>query len=284
MCRVFRSSVSLNFLEPQGSVQTCNRITKKLSYSASFKICSTLILSLFLVCFLWILLCSFVHLTFFVLSFYSLSLLLTSLLTYYFKSVTPTLFAYFTYLLNYLLTYNMQLSPSWEANQLSASQEIPRNLRNRKLHYPIHTCPPTVPILSQLYPVRIPTSHFLKIHLNIILPSTPRSPKLFLSFRFSHLNHVYASPLSHTRYMSRSSQSSWFYHPNYIGWGVQIIQLLIMQLPPLPCYLVPPRPKYSLRYAVLKHPQPTFLPRYQRPSFTLIQNNSQNYGSLYTNL
>ena len=31
-----------------------------------------------------------------------------------------------------------------------------------------------------------PTSHFLKIYLNIILPSTPGPPKWFLSFRFPH--------------------------------------------------------------------------------------------------
>ena len=46
-----------------------------------------------------------------------------------------------------------------------------------------------------------PTSHFLKIHLNIILPYTPRSPKWSLSFRFPHQTPVYASPLSHTCYM-----------------------------------------------------------------------------------
>jgi len=43
-------------------------------------------------------------------------------------------------------------------------------------------------------------SHFLKIHLNIILPSMPGFPKLSLSFRFPRQNLVYASPLPHTRY------------------------------------------------------------------------------------
>ena len=77
----------------------------------------------------------------------------------------------------YLLTYSMEQSPSWEANRFSASQEIPRILWNPKVHYRIHKCRPPVPILSQIEPVHIHKSHFLKIHLNIILPSTPGSPK-----------------------------------------------------------------------------------------------------------
>jgi hypothetical protein len=66
----------------------------------------------------------------------------------------------------------MEQSPSWEANWSAASQEIPRILWNSKVHYCIHKCPPCVLILSQLNPVHTPKSHFLKTHLNIILPST----------------------------------------------------------------------------------------------------------------
>ena len=103
--------------------------------------------------------------------------------------------------LTHLLTYSKVQSPSWKANRFSPSQKIHRILWNPKVHYRIHKCQPPDPILCQLDSVHTPTSYFLKIHLNIILPSTSGSPKWPLSFSFPHQNPVYASPLPHTRYM-----------------------------------------------------------------------------------
>ena len=56
------------------------------------------------------------------------------------------------------------------------------------------TCPYPEPARSSPYP----TSHFLKIHLNIILASAPVSPQCSPSLRFPHQNPVYASPIRAT--------------------------------------------------------------------------------------
>ena len=130
---------------------------------------------------------------------------------------------------SYLHTYSMEQSPSWEANRLAASQEIPRTLLNPKVDYRIHKCPALFSILRQFNPVHTPTYHFLKIHLNTrnIFPSMPGSPQWPLSLKFPHQNPVHASPLPHTRYLPPSHYSR-FYHPHNTGWGVQIIKLLII--------------------------------------------------------
>jgi hypothetical protein len=58
----------------------------------------------------------------------------------------------------------MEQSPCWEANSLSASQEIPRLLWNSKVHYRTHKSPPPVPIKIHTLPPL-----FLRINLTEIL-------------------------------------------------------------------------------------------------------------------
>jgi len=147
----------------------------------------------------------------------------------------------------------MEKSP-WDASTPSASQGIPHILRNQKIYYSAHPAP--VPILSQVNPGHNLTNDVFKIHSNMILPFMTRSYERPLSFRFSHQISICTSPVPHTCYMPQPSHSSWSHHPINIWWAIQIMTFLNMQSPPVPCYLVPLKPKYLSQRRILEHPQP----------------------------
>ena len=162
----------------------------------------------------------------------------------------------------------------------AASQEIPLISRNPKVHYRTHKPPPPVPILGQPNSVHIPTSHLLENHPNIIHPSTPRSPQWSLSLRFPHQDLYTPSP---HQYALHAQPNSFFSILSPAQYWVRSTNHLAPRYA-ISRYLVPPRSKYSPQHHVLKHPQLPCLPQCKRPSFTPIQNNRQNYSSIYVDL
>ena len=136
---------------------------------------------------------------------------------------------------SFIYTYSMEQSPSWETDQFLASQIIPRILWNWKVHYHTHEGPPPVPILSQLHPVPTTPSHFLKIHLNIILPTMSWSSHLHLCLPSGLCSSYFPTKTLYTPHLSPIHAVcpahlilldliTWI----IFWWGVQIIKLLIM--------------------------------------------------------
>jgi len=133
----------------------------------------------------------------------------------------------------------MEQSPSGDTNRSSASEEILFIVWNLNVPYYVHKSLPPVFIVNQInLPSPCSLSHFLNIHFKIILPSTRRSSKWSLSFRFPYQNPACTSPLPFMCRIPHPSHSSWFYHPNNIWGGVQVMKLRVFQSSTCLCFLV----------------------------------------------
>jgi hypothetical protein len=62
----------------------------------------------------------------------------------------------------------MEPSPSREAANCAATQELLSILCNPEIHHRIHISPPPVPILSQIDPIPTIPSYLSKINFNIL--------------------------------------------------------------------------------------------------------------------
>ena len=146
---------------------------------------------------------------------YLYTYLRTYLLTYVLKWPTYLHTYLRTYTPNYLLTYLLHGVESFLRSCFSPGQEISRILWDPKVHYRVYKNPPPIPILSQIIPVHAPTSHFLKIPFNIILPSAPGSFRSSVPWGFPTKTRN-APLLSPKLATCPAHPISWFDHPNNI--------------------------------------------------------------------
>jgi hypothetical protein len=109
-------------------------------------------------------------------------------------------------------TNSMEQSPYSEANNHSASQEIPHLSKNPNVHYRVQNSPPLVLILSHMNPVHTFLPYFPNIHYNIILSSSPKPSEWSTPLKFSGQNVVCVSYFSHACYISCPCHHPWFRH------------------------------------------------------------------------
>jgi hypothetical protein len=116
----------------------------------------------------------------------------------------------------------MELSPSWEAANWAATQEIPNIFWNPNVYCPVLKSPPLVPIHSQINPVQSSCS----ISLRSILLLSTRLRLGLPSGIFLLVSHKYPTHSSSllSCYIPCSSHSPWLRHSNYTWKRVHVMK------------------------------------------------------------
>jgi hypothetical protein len=119
----------------------------------------------------------------------------------------------------------MELSPSWEAANCAATQELPSILWNQKMHCRVHKSPHwslSSAGLSQSVPPRPISRRSILILFTYLCLGLPSS--LFPSGFTTNILYN-----AHSCHMHYPSHPFWFDHSNYTWQRVQFMKLLIMQ-------------------------------------------------------
>jgi len=135
---------------------------------------------------------------------------------------------------------------------------MPCLLWNPKVHYSVHKILPLIPTLSQMQPFHNSPPYFPKIHSNIF-PSTRKSSKWYLPFRFSNKNTACIFRLYHACYIPLPISFSLFEHPNKLR-SSSLCKLL---QPPASSSLSGSNIPLSTLFS-----NTVFFPQCERPSFT----------------
>jgi hypothetical protein len=132
---------------------------------------------------------------------------------------------------------------------------------------PIQSIPPHLIFPRSNYP---PTTDlvFLMVSLTLALP-----PIIYMCCFFApFVLHI------------RPFNPPWLDQFNHTWRRVQTTKLPTVQLYEPSRHFISLRSKYSPQQHVLKHSQSMFLPQYQNPSFTTMQNHRQHYSFIYSNI
>jgi hypothetical protein len=135
-----------------------------------------------------------------------------------------------------LLINSVELCPSWKTVSRSTTQEFPKILGNRKIHYRVHKGSPLDLNLSQMNPVHISP---LFSHLGLGLPS------VLFSWCFPAKTPASTPLLSQACYMPCPSHPPW----HFIWRRILVIKLLV-QFSPATYYFIPPGSRYSPQHLI----------------------------------